>query len=268
MPQLYFVVYVTRCTTWTYSTYMDIKQEDLVHLIRDKYNGQLTESYKEDLARLTAGEPLAYVIGWLPFLGLRIRLDSLPLIPRPETEWWAEVLIEHLKERESVSVLDLCAGSGAIGLSVLAGVPGSSVTFAELSPLHSALIAMNIEENKLAPERATILSGDLFVPVTDKRFDVIATNPPYIPDTRELDASVREYEPLEALYAGSDGLDLIRSIIEEAPDHLNPSGELWMECDTSNIEEAATLMRARGFRDVEIRTDLYSRPRVVVGYFG
>lgn len=249
---------------------MDISSQDIAHLVRDKYDGDTTVDLTEDLARLSSGEPLAYVIGWIPFLGLRIRLDSFPLIPRPETEWWAEQLIETLitqKQEESFSFLDLCAGSGAIGLAVLSRLPHATVSFGELSALHSALISVNIDENALDSSRAQVRSGDLFAPFETEKFDIIATNPPYIPNTRILEESVTSFEPSEALYSGPKGLDIIERIIRNAPDHLHAGGQLWIECDTSNIEEAARLLKASGFAGVEIRTDLYGRPRVVMGYF-
>lgn len=249
---------------------MEITPQDIAHLIRDKHNSDTTADLTQDLARLASGEPLAYVIGWIPFLGLRIRLDSFPLIPRPETEWWTEVLVEHLKERNDLgnfSLLDLCAGSGALGLAVLSKLKHAAVSFGELSPLHAALISMNIDTNSLDSDRATVRSGDLFASFENEKFDIIATNPPYIPTSRTLEECVTSFEPSEALFSGPKGLDIIERIITDAPDHLTPGGELWIECDTSNIEEAARHMKTVGFTGVEIRTDLYGRPRVVMGYF-
>lgn len=250
---------------------MSIDPKDLALLIRDKHAGDARADLREDIERLEDGEPLAYVIGWVPFLGLTIRLDSRPLIPRPETEWWTEVLIAHIQAtyagEAACRVLDLCAGSGAIGLGILAKVANAHVSFAELSPLHSALIALNITGNALNEERTTVRSGDLFASYPTEKFHIIATNPPYIPTSRELEDSVLSYEPREALYAGEDGLGLIRRIVEESPLHLYPGGALWMECDIENIEQAGALMRARGFQSVEIRNDHYGRPRIVVGYF-
>lgn len=254
-----------------YSERMEITPTDIAHLIRDKYDGDKTADLAEDLARLASGEPLAYVIGWIPFLGLRVRLDSFPLIPRPETEWWTEELCTHIKSTtiydSACSVLDLCAGSGVIGLSVLSKIPVAQVSFGELSPLHSALISVNIDENNLGTTRATVRSGDLFAPYANETFDIIATNPPYIPTTRTLEECVTSFEPSEALFSGPKGLDIIERIINEAPEHLNKGGELWMECDTTNIETAAAHMKLVGFTDIEIRTDLYGRPRLVMGYF-
>lgn len=239
-------------------------------LIRDKYQGDATADLTEDLERLATGEPLAYVIGWMPFLGLRIGLDSHPLIPRPETEWWTEQLLKDLKDRfdeAPFSFLDLCAGSGAIGLAVLAAFPGAKVSFAEVVPAHVEQIRKNIETNKLDASRAIVRESDLFSAFAYERFDVVASNPPYVPAERLLDSSVTEHEPAEALYSGTDGLDLIRRIAHDAHTHLSPKSVLWMECDVANIDEASTLLMDNGFGHVEIRTDLYGRPRIVVGYY-
>lgn len=247
-----------------------ISPEDTRALVRDKYNGDLGADMHDDLARLAKGEPLAYVIGWITFLNLRIDLDSRPLIPRPETEQWTEDLIKHLEVKfgdEPFSFLDLCAGSGAIGLAILKYFSHSHVTFSELVPEHAALIYKNLEINGLSVERANVCTGSLFEPLYDMQFDVIATNPPYIPSNRTLDESVTLYEPEIALYGGNDGLDLIRSIIKNSSKHLRPNGELWIECDIDNISKAKELLKYAGANEAVVRTDQYGRERVLVGYF-
>lgn len=245
--------------------------QDADLLIRDKYDGDSSADLSKDLERLEKGEPLAYVIGWIPFMGLHIALDSRPLIPRPETESWTEDLVAHLAKRfgnEPFTLLDLCAGSGAIGLTILARFPQARVRFGEIVPSHCAQIRRNIELNGLDASRATVHESDLFSAFPqDQRFDVIATNPPYVPDTRILDESVTDFEPAEALYAGADGLSCIRRIAHEANDRLEDAGELWMECDIENIEEAKALLLSGGANEAEIRTDPYGRSRVCVGYY-
>lgn len=244
--------------------------EDRDLLIRDKYDGEVpAEALEEDMARLASGEPLSYVIGWIPFLGLRIRLDSHPLIPRPETEWWTNELISHLRERfgaKPFRLLDLCAGSGAIGLAVLKELPNAHVSFGELMPEHVELIKQNLQENNLDAARADIRQSDLFAAFTEE-FDVIATNPPYIPEQRALDASVTDFEPPESLFSGNDGLSLIRKIAEQAKTHLLVEGEVWLEADTENVGTAKTLLETYGAQRSEIRTDQYGRPRFVVAYY-
>jgi release factor glutamine methyltransferase len=248
-----------------YGMSMDENRTDSEALVREKYAGdESAKGVTEDIARLRSGEPLAYVIGNIPFLGLTISLDSHPLIPRPETEWWTEELTKHIGNR-TVSLLDLCAGSGAIGLAVLKHCPNARVSFGELAPEHAQTIQKNIELNGLDASRADIRIGNLFTPFAHERYDFIATNPPYIPETRTLDTSVTAHEPREALFAGTDGLDIIRSIAQEAPAHLTETGELWMECDISNIATAQELA-LQTFPEVNIRTDQYGRERVIVAH--
>jgi release factor glutamine methyltransferase len=241
---------------------MNIPREDIEALRREKYGGQKDANMHDDLARLMRGEPLAYVIGTQPFLGLALSLDSKPLIPRPETEWWTELLIERLKGA-GTSVLDVCAGSGAVGLALLKHLPDARVSFGEIDAAHASLIERNLAANGLDASRADIRSGDLFTPFKGERFSVIAANPPYVPAERALPESVARYEPEQALYAGADGLDVIRRILLGAPKHLLEGGELWMECDIENIQAAAQIANTK----TEIRTDPYGRPRLLIAYY-
>ncbi len=235
-------------------------------LREEKYGGADTDAYQRDVARLRAGEPLAYVIGSIPFLGLTIHLDSHPLIPRPETEWWTEKLIATLSP--GVRVLDLCAGSGAVGCAILKQVPDARVSFGEIDPAHGETIAKNIRENEIDASRADIRIGDLFAPFADvppSTFDVIAANPPYIPSMRALDDSVAKYEPALALRGGVDGLELVRRIASDAPRWLTEGGALWMEVDSEHADAARDLVEAAGLR-ASIIPDQYERPRLIVGY--
>lgn len=233
-------------------------------LLDEKYGGTETPEYEADKRRLTAGEPLGYVIGWQPFLGLKMYLDSHPLIPRSETEWWVEQLLQNSPAPSTV--LDLCAGSGAIGCAALAKLPTAHVYFGEIDPAHEATIQKNIQENTLDASRAEVRIGDLFTPFGDMRFDVIAANPPYIPSGRTLEPSVTDYEPALALFSGHDGLDLMRRIAVELPNRLTKSGRAWVECDSAHAPAARELFEAQGL-SAEIRTDQYSVPRVVVVSF-
>jgi release factor glutamine methyltransferase len=250
---------------------------DTDSLLQDKYGGDKnavdTAEFKADVERLASGEPLAYVIGWIPFLNLKICLgtpdETRTLIPRPETEWWTEKLIEHLKykfEEKPFTLLDLCAGSGAIGLAVLAAFPNARVSFGEIEPNLESLIEKNIYENNLDGSRTDIRIGDLFASFGNERFDIIATNPPYIPDASKpkLETSVTDFEPHNALFAGPDGLSIIKQIISKAPQHLSEDGELWMECDISNIEEAEKLAVGTGKFETTINADQYGRLRYLI----
>ena len=251
------------------------------------------------------GEPVAYVIGHQPFLGLTIHLDSRPLIPRPETEWWVSEMLEQYNERGCTKFegvpqgddprpsnfaaekyatlkfgtpsrcLDLCAGSGAIGCAMLAAFPTARVFFGEIDRTHETTIRKNIEVNLprvvgkaggLDASRAYISIGDLFAPFADQHFDLIACNPPYVPEERKLPASVASFEPALALRAGADGLDLIRRIAKELPAHLTQNGSAWVECDSAHAASACALFTGFGMQ-AKIRTDHYGTPRIIVVSF-
>ena len=248
---------------------MSVPREDIEALRREKYANDANAYMSADITRLANGEPLAYVIGTQPFLGLSIHLDSHPLIPRPETEWWTELLIERIRTSTDteLEVLDMCAGSGAIGLALLAHCPSINVTLGEIENTHLETIQKNIKENALDETRITVRIGNLFEPFQNKRFHIIATNPPYVPDTRTLENSVTEHEPSLALFAGTDGLDVITKILQEAPTHLYPNGELWRESEIENIEKAKALALSYGSTRAEIHSDPYGRPRLLVAYY-
>lgn len=241
---------------------MDISPGDKEALIRDKYDGDRSADITEDLARLAPGEPLAYVIGWIPFLGVSLDLSSRPLIPRTETEYWTDLLIKHLGQKygdSTFSFLDLCAGSGAIGCAVQKALPGAQVFFGEIDEQHVAQIKKNVERNGLDIPEENVRTSDLFNAFTGMTFDVVATNPPYVPEMRKLPHSVVGFEPARALFAGSDGLSLIARIATDAPHYV--SGELWLECDSEHIEEVAKLLNGT------IHEDQYGRGRYVVSYY-
>lgn len=230
-------------------------------------------------------KPEAYSIGWQPFLGLKIYLDSKPLIPRTETEWWTDKMLaevgnrmkkvwpsearspeDFLKAVPDFRFLDLCAGSGAIGCAALERLPNAQVFFGEIDPAHESTILKNIRENNLDASRADVRIGDLFEPFDDMTFDVIAINPPYIPAGRELPTSVADYEPAIALRSGTDGLDLMRRIAIKLRKYLTKDGVAWVECDSPAVEATAELFVKQGFT-AEIRTDQYDKPRIIVVSF-
>lgn len=224
--------------------------QDEAWLLEEKYNGKPSPAYHEDLARLQAGEPLAYIIGHVPFLGCTIWLDSHPLIPRPETEFWVEKAIAAIAKRgtKEASVLDLCAGSGCIGVAVAKTIPTAHVTFAEIDPDHLSTIEKNINANSgTALISWKGITSDLFNNITEK-YDFILSNPPYIdPALDRTEVSVKDFEPHLALYGGAKGTELIERIIAEAPAHLNPHGELWLEHEPEQAEAIATIGTAAGF---------------------
>ena len=219
-----------------------MSQEEL-WLLKEKYQGNKNAAFLADCERLIAGEPLAYLIGSVPFLNTTIYLESKPLIPRTETEFWVEKIIADINSSEvrpriilgltsdSLRVLDLCAGSGCIGVAVLKNVPNATVDFCEIDGTHHETIRKNIVENEIDISRTHICGGDLFEHISEK-YDYILTNPPYIdPIQNQTDESVKKYEPALALYADNAGLEIIFRIIDEAHYFLKPQGVLVIEHD-------------------------------------
>lgn len=219
-------------------------------LLREKYQGVTSPAYATDLERLHAGEPLAYIIGHIPFLSVNIYLDSRPLIPRSETEYWAGRVIETLLARtgtDDIRVLDLCAGSGCIGAAVLKGCPRARVDFAEKDEKHHETIMKNLRENGIDLARAGIFGGDLFERITGT-YHVILTNPPYIDSALDrVDESVLAHEPHEALYGGTGGFELISRIIADARSHLAPCGVLYIEHEPEQVYQIRTCAHENGF---------------------
>jgi release factor glutamine methyltransferase len=206
-------------------------------LLQEKYKGEETEAFFADGERLTKGEPLAYIIGHIPFLSATIYLDSHPLIPRVETEFWVSKVLEEIQQSSLAhpNVLDLCAGSGCIGVAVAKAIPRATVHFAEIDEAHHRTIAQNIVRNDISKDRTAIFGGSLFEN-THAPYDFILSNPPYIRNGSEAVArSVKDFEPKLALYGGEDGLTLIAKIIAQAPKHLSASGRLFIEHEPQQV---------------------------------
>ncbi len=223
--------------------------QDEAWLLQEKYSGVETEAFFHDVERLRAGEPLAYIIGSIPFLHTKIFLDSRPLIPRTETEFWVEKVISKVLQshENEVSILDLCAGSGCIGVAILNDIPRASVDFAEIDEMHHPTIRRNIEENNLSSRVFEIYGGSLFEKITQK-YDYIISNPPYIDASLNRTAdSVKKYEPEIALYGGADGMELITHIIDNAPIHLTDRGVLVLEHEPEQGDAIARYALIHGF---------------------
>ncbi len=218
-------------------------------LLREKYNGEKTEGFFVDCERLQAGEPLAYLIGSIPFLNTTIFLDSKPLIPRTETEFWVEKIITGIKKLpdQNLHILDLCAGSGCIGVAVLIELPMTHVDFCEIDVRHHPTIQKNISQNSINPSRTHILAGNLFEDVTQK-YDYILTNPPYIDASlNRTDESVKAHEPALALYGGTNGMEIIKPILEEAPAFLTENGTVIIEHEPEQSEVIHAHAKPCGF---------------------
>lgn len=212
-------------------------------LLKEKYKGEKSDAFFADCKRLALGEPLGYLIGHVPFLDCTIYLDSRPLVPRPETEFWVEKAIEEVKnyfERRPdlgfdsgsipPTILDMCAGSGCVGTAVAKAIPKALVDFAELEVKHLPTIEKNLTENKIKDNQTTVKQSNLFSAFSNATYDFVLANPPYIDvDNSRADESVVDFEPHTALFGGRGGVEVIEQLIKATPAHLKPTGQLWIE---------------------------------------
>lgn len=201
-----------------------------------------------DVKRLQMGEPIDYVIGWKKFLGCKIDLSSRPLIPREETEFWVESAIQDLKAKSyQLKVLDLFSGSGCIGLAVQKHFPKAKVTFGDLYPVNRKIIKTDIFSN---------IKG---------RFDIIFANPPYVPTKKsKVQKSVKEWEPKEALYAGPDGLAIIKKFLKQAKDYLSPEGRIYLEFGYGQKAKIEKLIKSFDYGYYKFHQDQFGKWRWVV----
>ena len=221
------------------------------------------------LRRREAGEPLAYLIGEWDFYGLTLSLTPEVLIPRPDSEVLVERSLARLPSEEEVRVLDLCAGSGCIGLALAHTAPACRVVLGEWQEAALRVCRENIRRCGLNA-RVICQRLDALAPPPEEfrgQFHLIACNPPYIPrgDIPGLDPSVRDYEPHIALDGGQDGLDFYRSITRQWTPSLLPGGALLFEVGAGQAQAVARLMEETGFRDITVTPDTHGIPRVVEG---
>lgn len=232
-------------------------------------SGAMEQRVEELVQRRLAGEPVAYIIGEWEFYGLSLDISREVLIPRLDTELLAERGI--LKARESgegARVLDLCAGSGCVGLAIAANAPECRVVLAELSEGALRVCKQNVRRNELNA-RVTCLSVNALEPPSSALwdFDAIVCNPPYIPsgDIAGLDVSVREYEPHMALDGGPDGLDYYHAIASKWKSALRLGGTLIFEVGLGQAGAVEDILEQNGYEDVRVLPDTQNVLRVVEG---
>ena len=234
------------------------------------YASDEVEAKVEDLMnRRLAGEPVAYLIGEWEFYGLPLDISREVLIPRADTEVLAEQAILAARAAgEGARVLDLCAGSGCVGLAVAANAPQCRTVLADVSEEALKICRQNIRRNDLNA-RVTCVQADARQAPSAKLwdFDVIACNPPYIPtgDIDGLDVSVRDYEPRLALDGGDDGLDFYRDIAEKWRTALRLGGVLLFEVGIGQASDVEQILARCGYEDIETFQDTGGIWRVVKG---
>ena len=229
---------------------------------------ELERQVRSLVDRHLAGEPVAYLIGEWELYGSSLDISPDVLIPRPDTEVLAGQAIEYIQTLGECRVLDLCAGSGCIGLAVASQAPQARVVLGEYSDAALKVCRQNIRRNGLSGRVVPMQADAREKPERSLgEFQCIVSNPPYIPraDIETLDASVRDYEPHLALDGGEDGLDFYQAISGKWKDALAPGGRLYFEVGIGQADEVLRVMRSQGFGDIQIVKDLHDIRRVVFG---
>ena len=216
------------------------------------------------LQRRVAGEPVAYLIGSQGFWTLDLHVGPATLVPRPETELLVELALAHIPADAAVRVADLGTGSGAIALSLAKERPRAKVVATDASPEALAVAGANATRNHIG--NTEFRCGDWLAPLAGEKFDLIASNPPYIADgDPHLQQGDLRFEPAMALSCGPDGLDAIRMIVAGAPAHLHAGGWLLLEHGWEQGEAVRSLLVDAGFVEVGTMRDLEDRERVSLG---
>ena len=234
----------------------------------DEMPADLTEKYRELTEKRCKRIPLQHLTGEQEFMGLRFLVNEDVLIPRQDTEILVEEALSDLRSRSEeetkLRVLDLCTGSGCIAISLALMMPELSVSASDLSERALAVAKENAAFHQ-APVR--FYQGDLFAPLAGQTFDLIVSNPPYIPTEviGTLMPEVRDHEPAMALDGKGDGLYFYRRIITESRQYLNPGGGLMFEIGCDQAWDVGELMRQHGFWGIRVIRDYAGLDRVVCG---
>lgn len=232
---------------------------------------QQAENLRELVERAGQHEPLAYVIGKAEFYSLEFNVRRDCMIPRPETELLVDCAVEFLRARTGTQlVCDLCTGCGCIAVAVAKNFRDAQIIATDISESALHVASENVEKYQLN-ERIELLHGDLFNPIAHRpdvgKFDLIVCNPPYVSDVeyKKLDRCVKEYEPKLALFAGVEGLDISRRVIEEAGSFLKPHAALMLEIGCTQGQPVKKLLeQAAAFTEIRIEKDFQNHDRIAI----
>lgn len=240
---------------------------------RDLYvNDDVCAAMDAAVQRLISGEPLAYVLGEWEFYGLKLYVDKNVLIPRDDTCAVASLAINQaLFFQETPRILDLCTGSGCIGLAVASRVQDARVTLADISREALAVAKKNITLHHLSARVSCVQADALKKPQPFLgKFDMIISNPPYVTSQEmvELDHSVKDFEPHLALHGGEDGLDFYRAIARNYSAALKPGGYLCFEFGMGQGDDICRILEENGYTVLERTKDYNDRERAILARFG
>lgn len=223
--------------------------------------------FREYVKKRAQHVPIAYIIGEREFMGLPFKVTKDTLIPRPDTEILVENVLNNVDKDKEIEIVDIGTGSGAIILSLLVNLPKAQGKTVDISS-EAIEVAKENAVNLQVNDRCEFFVGDLFAPLNNNKFDVIVSNPPYIPkkDIATLEADVREYEPVSALTDGGDGLSYYRRLLSEGKAYIKENGFIALEIGIYQSEDVKQIAMDNGWKNVKIIKDYAGIDRVVLAW--
>jgi release factor glutamine methyltransferase len=225
-------------------------------------------AYREMIRKRGMRIPLQYILGYVEFYGIKLKVDSSVLIPRPETELLVENIILDVKNNGEIKILDIGVGSGNISIALLMNLPGASVIGIDTSPTALETARLNSithsVQNRIELSQFNILSDNI---ETLGKFDIVVSNPPYISksDYNTLEPELKNYEPFEALTDDSDGFTFYDAIISKSKNLYKTSGKLYLEIAQGQANIIKSKLIENNFSDIRIIKDLAGIDRIICG---
>jgi len=250
---------------------LSMKRIELYTQFNKPVTSQQLDQLHDLIKRAGQNEPVAYLIGKTEFYSLEIDITADCMIPRPETELLVERAIEFLRSRRDAQlVCDLCTGCGCIAVAIAKNFSNARIIATDISDSALKVAATNIKKHRLE-NRITLLAGDLFEPlvpqIDTEKFDLIVCNPPYVSasEFEALAKNVKDYEPKLSLFAGTDGMDIHRRIIEIADSFLKPDAALMLEIGYAQGQAIRQLLEQKGaFGEIKIEKDFNNNDRIAL----
>jgi len=245
---------------------LDCSRTDLLTHPEMEPASDAISKFRQWIRRRCRREPLAYITGEREFYGLMFEVGPAVLIPRQETEVLVESALDILRRTSSPVIADIGLGCGCVAVSIAVRLPNVTVYGTESSREALAIARRNTRRHGIQ-DRVRCVEGDLLTPLAESAFDMIVSNPPYIP-TGEIDClqpEVSKYEPRAALDGGSDGLSVLRRLAAESPAYLKHGGHLAVEVGVGQSRVVGAMLSENGFQDVRFAEDLAGIERVVIG---
>ena len=243
---------------------LKIDRNKLIINKNDNVDINKENEYKEYIEKIIKGKPVQYITNNQEFMRLNFYVDENVLIPQPDTEILVEEVIKSIDIKENIEILDMCTGSGCIGISLAKNIKNTKVTLVDISKEAIETAKKNAIQNEVE-NKITFIQSDMFENVKGK-FDIIVSNPPYIKTNiiQTLDKQVQN-EPHIALNGGEDGLDFYKILINEAHKYLKKDGKIFLEIGYDQKQEVESLAKqSKHYKKIETIKDLSQNDRVII----